>query len=152
METVSAHRLLPRRNDTAGGILLNALLAAVSLFVNGFGVYLTIQANIGAGPWDVLNLGVSRIPGLRAEGHAAGRPGQAREKSADRRGEHRPFKPGHPGRLAAGRPGRRRHADLRVLHRPHHAACLPHPPLRRNRNPSPAPQGFCGGVSAELSA
>ena len=60
METVSAHRLLPRRNDTAGGILLNALLAAVSLFVNGFGVYLTIQANIGAGPWDVLNLGVSR--------------------------------------------------------------------------------------------
>ena len=64
METVSAHRLLPRRNDTAGGILLNALLAAVSLFVNGFGVYLTIQANIGAGPWDVLNLGVSRSLGI----------------------------------------------------------------------------------------
>ena len=64
METVSAHNLLPRRNDTAGGILLNALLAAVSLFVNGFGVYLTIQANIGAGPWDVLNLGVSRSLGI----------------------------------------------------------------------------------------
>ena len=64
MERVSAHRMLPRRNDTAGGILLNALLAAVSLFVNGFGVYLTIQANIGAGPWDVLNLGLSKTLGI----------------------------------------------------------------------------------------
>ncbi|MBQ6645284.1 MAG: hypothetical protein IJM56_01225 [Clostridia bacterium] len=36
------------------------LLAAVSLFINGFGVYLTIQANIGAAPWDVLNIGLSR--------------------------------------------------------------------------------------------
>ncbi|MBP3783716.1 MAG: hypothetical protein J6I68_10770 [Butyrivibrio sp.] len=40
------------------------LLAAVSLFVNGFGVYLTIQANIGAGPWDVLNLGLSKTLGI----------------------------------------------------------------------------------------
>ena len=53
-----------RENRTAGAILLNMLLAAVSLFVNGFGVYLTIQANIGAGPWDVLNLGVSRTLGI----------------------------------------------------------------------------------------
>lgn len=36
------------------------VLAAMSLFVNGFGVYLTIQANIGVGPWDVLNIGVSK--------------------------------------------------------------------------------------------
>lgn len=35
------------------------LLAAVSLFFNGFGVYLTIQANIGVAPWDVLNTGLS---------------------------------------------------------------------------------------------
>ncbi len=42
----------------------NMLLAAVSLFFNGFGVYLTIQANIGAGPWDVLNLGLSRTFGI----------------------------------------------------------------------------------------
>ena len=49
-----------RENRTAGAILINMLLAAVSLFVNGFGVYLTIQANIGAGPWDVLNLGLSK--------------------------------------------------------------------------------------------
>ncbi|MBQ9196206.1 MAG: hypothetical protein IJ157_03095 [Clostridia bacterium] len=40
------------------------LLAAVSLFANGFGVYLTIQANIGAGPWDVLNLGLSGSLGI----------------------------------------------------------------------------------------
>ena len=40
------------------------LLAAVSLFCNGFGVYLTIQANIGAGPWDVLNLGLSKTFGI----------------------------------------------------------------------------------------
>jgi uncharacterized membrane protein YczE len=40
------------------------LIAAISLFFNGFGVYLTIQANIGAGPWDVLNLGLSNTLGI----------------------------------------------------------------------------------------
>ena len=39
-----------RENRSVRAILLNMLIAAVSLFVNGFGVYLTIQANIGAGP------------------------------------------------------------------------------------------------------
>ena len=53
-----------RENRTAGAILLNMLLAAVSLFVNGFGIYLTIQANIGAAPWDVLNLGLSKTLGI----------------------------------------------------------------------------------------
>ncbi len=53
-----------RENRTPGAILLNMMIAAVSLFVNGFGVYLTIQANIGAGPWDVLNLGLSRSLGI----------------------------------------------------------------------------------------
>ena len=53
-----------KENRTAGAILLNMLIAFVSLFINGFGVYLTIQANIGAGPWDVLNLGVSRTLGI----------------------------------------------------------------------------------------
>ena len=51
-------------NRTAGAIFQNMLVAAVSLFVNGFGVYLTIQANIGAGPWDVLNLGLSKTLGI----------------------------------------------------------------------------------------
>ena len=53
-----------RENRTGWAILINMLLAAVSLFVNGFGVYLTIQANIGAGPWDVLNLGLSKTLGI----------------------------------------------------------------------------------------
>ena len=51
-------------NSPPGAIAANALIAAVSLFLNGFGVYLTIQANIGAGPWDVLNLGLSKTLGI----------------------------------------------------------------------------------------
>ncbi len=53
-----------RENRTVGAILLNMLIAAFSLFVNGFGLYLTIRANIGAAPWDVLNLGISRTFGI----------------------------------------------------------------------------------------
>ena len=53
-----------RENRSLGAILLNMLIAAVSLFVNGFGIYLTIQANIGAAPWDVLNLGLSKSLGI----------------------------------------------------------------------------------------
>ena len=51
-------------NRTRGAILANMLLAAFSLFVNGFGIYLTIQANLGAAPWDVLSLGLSRTFGI----------------------------------------------------------------------------------------
>lgn len=51
-------------NRTPKSILRNMLLAAVSLFVNGFGIYLTIQANLGAAPWDVLNLGLSKSLGI----------------------------------------------------------------------------------------
>ena len=53
-----------RDNHSGNDIFMHMLLAAVSLFINGFGVYLTIQANIGAGPWDVLNLGVSKTLGI----------------------------------------------------------------------------------------
>ena len=49
-----------RENRSVQAILLNVLLAAVSLFVNGFGIYLTIQANIGVAPYDVLNIGLSK--------------------------------------------------------------------------------------------
>lgn len=56
--------LAARKNQTASQILMSALLAAVSLFVNGFGIYLTIQANIGAGPWDVFTLGLSKTLGI----------------------------------------------------------------------------------------
>ncbi len=53
-----------RDNRTAGAILLNTLLASASLFINGFGIYLTIRANIGAAPWDVLSLGLSKTLGI----------------------------------------------------------------------------------------
>ena len=53
-----------QKNANARSIGINMLIAALSLFVNGFGVYLTIQANIGAGPWDVLGLGVSKTLGI----------------------------------------------------------------------------------------
>lgn len=52
------------KNDSLKLIIRSALIAFVSLFVNGFGVYLTIHANIGAGPWDVLNLGLSKTFGI----------------------------------------------------------------------------------------
>ena len=43
---------------------MNLLIAGVSLFVNGFGVYLTMHASIGAAPWDVFNLGLSKTLGI----------------------------------------------------------------------------------------
>ena len=52
------------KNDSLKAIIRSALIAFVSLFVNGFGVYLTIHASIGAGPWDVLNLGLSKTFGI----------------------------------------------------------------------------------------
>ena len=53
-----------KTNSTRGAILINMLIAAVSLFINGFGIHLTIQANLGAAPWDVLNLGLSKSLGI----------------------------------------------------------------------------------------
>ena len=48
------------RNTSALSILISVVIIIVSLFINGLGIYLTIRANIGASPWDVLNLGVSK--------------------------------------------------------------------------------------------
>ena len=56
------HRL--QKNRTRAAIVLNMLIAALSLFVNGFGIYLTIRADIGAAPWDVLSLGLSKTLGI----------------------------------------------------------------------------------------
>ncbi len=52
-------------NTTRKNILTNSLGAAIGLFIFAFGVYLTIQANIGANPWDVLGLGLSRTLGVK---------------------------------------------------------------------------------------
>ena len=55
-------KLIP--NDSGKQILSNSLLSVFSLFINGFGIYLTIQAGIGASPWDVFNLGLSKTFGI----------------------------------------------------------------------------------------
>ena len=52
-------------NFTAFDILKKSILAAFGLFVFAFGVYLTIEAAIGAAPWDVLNLGISNTTGIK---------------------------------------------------------------------------------------
>ncbi|MCR4694759.1 MAG: hypothetical protein K5773_05525 [Pseudobutyrivibrio sp.] len=54
----------PTKNRTRKEIISNILIAAISLFINGFGVYLTIRASIGAGPWDVFSIGVSKTLGI----------------------------------------------------------------------------------------
>jgi len=51
-------------NRTTKDILINVFIATVALFFNGFGIYLTMQANIGAAPWDVFNLGFSKTLGI----------------------------------------------------------------------------------------
>jgi len=53
------------QNQTAAGILKNSLLAAFGLFVFGIGVYLSIQANIGVGPWDTFYLGINKATGIQ---------------------------------------------------------------------------------------
>lgn len=53
-----------QNNNTWQAICLNVIIAAVALFINGLGVYLTIHANIGASPWDVFNLGLSKTFGI----------------------------------------------------------------------------------------
>ena len=52
-------------NRTAGEIIKNSVMCAAGLFVFAFGVYMTIQANIGVGPWDVLGKGIAGHIGLQ---------------------------------------------------------------------------------------
>ena len=51
-------------NTTRKEILRNMILASFGLFVFAIGVYLTIQANIGVAPWDVLNQGLTKRTGF----------------------------------------------------------------------------------------
>lgn len=52
-------------NQSPFAILKSMLLASLGLFLFAFGMYLTIQANIGAGPWEALNLGLSKTLGIQ---------------------------------------------------------------------------------------
>ena len=52
------------RNRTPREFLTNALLASVGLFFFGAGTFLIIRADLGASPWDVFNLGLSKTFGI----------------------------------------------------------------------------------------
>lgn len=52
-------------NTTRKNVLINTLRAALGLCLFSFGVYLTIQANIGVAPWDAFNLGLSHTFGIK---------------------------------------------------------------------------------------
>lgn len=51
-------------NQTRKSIIFHIVLASVALFLNGFGIHLTIRAGIGAHPWDVFNLGLHNTLGI----------------------------------------------------------------------------------------
>ena len=44
-------------------VLKRALRATIGLIIAGFGIYLTMQANLGLAPWDALNQGIADILG-----------------------------------------------------------------------------------------
>ena len=48
-----------RKKNPKADVILRMVGAALGLFFFGFGVHLTIQANIGVGPWDALHLGLA---------------------------------------------------------------------------------------------
>ena len=52
-------------NNTRKDIIKSAATAVAGLFVFAVGVYLTIQANIGAAPWDAFSLGLSSTLGVK---------------------------------------------------------------------------------------
>lgn len=51
-------------NQKKSEILWHMLLSAIALFWNGFGIHLTIRANIGVHPYDVFNMGLSNTFGI----------------------------------------------------------------------------------------
>ena len=51
-------------NDTIKGLAKNTMGCTLGLAMFGVGVYLTIQANIGVYPWDVLIIGLSKSTGI----------------------------------------------------------------------------------------
>lgn len=52
-------------NNSRKDVLINSLLVTLGLFFFAFGVYLTIQANMGVSPYDCLNLGLSKTLGIK---------------------------------------------------------------------------------------
>lgn len=46
-------------------LIFDILFASLGLFCFGFGVYLTINANLGAAPWDAFSIGLSSTVGIK---------------------------------------------------------------------------------------
>lgn len=58
-------RMVGERGYTGmSSFFYRCLLYVVGLFILAFGATLTIKANLGAGPWDALNVGLSHLVGL----------------------------------------------------------------------------------------
>lgn len=51
-------------NTTRTEVIKNMVLASIGLFIFAVGIYLTIQANVGVAPWDVLNQGLTKRTGF----------------------------------------------------------------------------------------
>ena len=51
-------------NKTRKEVIKNSIIAAIGLAIFAVGVYMTIQANIGVAPWDVLNQGLAKRTGI----------------------------------------------------------------------------------------
>lgn len=55
---------IKKTNTTRKELIKNTIMCSIGLFFFAFGVYMTIQANIGVGPWDVLGQGVAKQTGI----------------------------------------------------------------------------------------
>ena len=51
-------------NQTRKDIIVNILKACAGLFFCAFGTFMTLRANIGVAPYDVLHVGLSRVFGM----------------------------------------------------------------------------------------
>ena len=61
IEKTEPKRTAGQKKNPRANVILRMIGAALGLFFFGFGVHLTIQANIGVGPWDALHLGLANV-------------------------------------------------------------------------------------------
>ena len=64
-ESKEIKRTADKKRSSKANVILRIIGAALGLFFFGFGVHLTIQANIGVGPWDALHLGIANTLGIK---------------------------------------------------------------------------------------
>lgn len=64
MNERSGKRMYGERRYKGMSLFYRCLFYVGGLFILAFGATLTIKANLGAGPWDALNVGLSHLVGL----------------------------------------------------------------------------------------